>query len=95
MIYQTNHLKKQEATLGNILTHYNQLNTGMNYCIVDLGINEWNSGYQLCSFNEDTKEFIFLDTLIPMGNLIQFPEAEVYQMIIYKQIAFEDINPNF
>ena len=47
----TKHLREQSAKLGQILTNPDQLKEGKDYCIVDLGLNEWNSGYRYTGEN--------------------------------------------
>jgi len=95
--YGTSHLEQQGAILGNILTTADELEEGQMYCIVDLGMNEWNSGYKYLGFKpfevENTVDLYhqFQNTLDQhqLGEPDMYTKEESNEMIENAQIASE------
>lgn len=92
--YGTSHLKQQSASLGQIVDVPEHLQINTSYCIVDLGLNEWNSGYKYLGYNDfnGTKYHQFQNTLEPhqLGEPDMFTHEEIIDMIDNSQIAFEE-----
>lgn len=87
--YGTEHLGDQDVTLGKILDSKEELTVGTEYCIVDLGLNEWNGGYQYAGPRHDT-DHVFEDLYAGPGEAgedIVLTDAELDGMIALKQIA--------
>lgn len=88
--YGTEHLKDQGASLGAVLKSKDQLVVGDDYCIVDFGLNEWNSGYKYEGVVDGVHKFS--DNLVPPGsegNPMDFTEEELIEYIEMGAIAFE------
>jgi hypothetical protein len=65
-----------------------QLQAGTEYCIVDLGLNQWNSGYEF--IGKRGADFIFKDTLEPPFNKeVLYSEHEMSDLLQNGAIAFE------
>lgn len=84
--YKRNNLAKQNITLGKLISKVNQLIVGKEYCIVDLGSNEWNGGYIYTGITEHG--LYFEDIITHDGSeSLSIPLKEVEIMISAGQIA--------
>lgn len=87
--YGTENLSDQGITLGKILTNVEELKVHTTYCIVDLGLNEWNGGYTW--LRKDGATFVFQDELSGPSTPkdIIYTDEEMSDLIENGQIAFE------
>jgi len=84
--YGTNHLKDQGVAIGNIIKKESELKVGDEYCIVDLGLAEWNGGWVLKS--TDKGVYKFESNLAPDDNeTIEYTKAELKDAIKGKEFA--------
>lgn len=91
--YGMDNLQQQGAQLGQILKDKSELQEGTHYCIVDLGLNEWNSGYRYLGYNDfngiDFHQFKNTLDIHDLGEPDMYSDEEVLDMIQKGQIAFE------
>lgn len=91
--YGTSHLANQGVSLGKILTEVTELVANSTYCIVDLGLNEWNGGNKYLGYNDfdGNKYHQFQNTLDQhqLGEPDMYTDEEISEMIENGQIAFE------
>ncbi len=94
--YGTEHLEEQGASIGNYVMSTDDLMRDEIYCIVDLGLNEWNGGYKFVGTSTESLNqivYTFEDTLGSPAQespeIFEFTEDEMQEMIDLKQIAFD------
>ncbi|AFF28151.1 gp153 [Sphingomonas phage PAU] len=87
--YGTEHLEDQNAELGALVKDLKDVKVGKTYCIVDLGLEEWNSGYKLKAIKGNM--YIFDDLLgSPLDKeVFEFTRGDILELIYDKAIAFE------
>jgi len=86
--YGTAHLQDQNVKLGENLESTDDLIIGQEYCIVDLGVNEWNGGYKYMGYINNVHDFSDTFDNFTNASAFSFTNDEINEMIELGQIAF-------
>lgn len=88
--FGTAHLKNQDCGLGNIINSADKLVPGNWYCIADMGLGEWNGGYEYVGRDFCNDYYIFNFMIVCPGqkpDIWIFTNTEIAQMLSDGEIA--------
>lgn len=86
--YGTAHLQQQGVKLGENVESIDDLIVGQEYCIVDLGLGEWNGGYKYMGYINNVHDFSDTFDIDNDTSATSFTDAEMDELIDFGQIAF-------